>query len=191
MGQIIYFLSTLMLLVSCKNPDNSNYFSENTDHAGLFKSTNNTGNGGRNTAFGCGLRANKKYSVKRLVDGDTFWLEDGCGGVKVRLIGIDAPESKNAFGKIKEEPYGKEAREFMKKLVEGKKIRVEFDVDSSDQFGRTLAYCFTEDGIFLNKKMVEEGMAMIMTVPPNVKYQKELYDAQVKARNERKGLWRK
>lgn len=189
MVQVIYLLSTIIILISCKNSDSSNHFNEKDKNTSLLKSTSNTVHRNQASASECGIRVNKHYSIKKLVDGDTFWLEDGCEGVKIRLIGIDAPESKNSFGKIKEEPFGKEASTFMDQLLSGKMIKVEFDVDSLDNYGRTLAYCFTEDGIFLNKKMVEEGMAMIMTVPPNVKYQEELYNAQVKAREERKGLW--
>jgi len=142
-----------------------------------------------NYPVNCGLDAGKFYSVKTLVDGDTFWLEDDCNGVKIRLIGIDAPESRNMFGTIEEEPFGKESSVYLEQLLQGKNVRVEFDIDSLDQYQRTLAYCFTDDGTFLNLKMVEEGMAQIMTIPPNVKYQDIFYSAQVKAREAKKGFW--
>jgi len=189
-SKIIYFILVIHFVftfLGCKNGGSEPYIKNG---GSFFQEIDSGVKGNHPTLKNCGLKANKLYRIKKLVDGDTFWLDDGCDGVKIRLIGIDAPESKNMFGKIKEEPFGKEAAKYLERLVDGKKIRVQFDVDSKDKYGRTLAYCYTDDGIFLNKKMVEEGMAMIMTVPKNVKYQEILYNAQKKARDNKRGMWR-
>ena len=84
---------------------------------------------------------------------------------------------------------GKEAAEFTKKLVEGKRIRLEFDIQQRDKYGRLLAYVFLEDGTFVNAEIVKEGYAQVMTIPPNVKYQDLLLKIQEKARDNQKGLW--
>ena len=67
------------------------------------------------------------------------------------------------------EPYGKEAAEANTKLVAGKKVRLEFDVQQRDQYGRFLTYVHLEDGTFVNAWLVEQGYAQVMTIPPNVK----------------------
>lgn len=122
--------------------------------------------------------------VKRVVDGDTFETETG---EKVRLIGVDTPESVKPNSPV--EPYGKEASAFTKKMLEGKKVRLEYDVAPKDKYGRTLAYVYLEDGTFYNERLLLEGYAQVLTVPPNVKYADRLLAAQKKAREEGKGLW--
>jgi micrococcal nuclease len=77
----------------------------------------------------------------------------------------------------------------MIKLVGNSLVRLEFDVDSLDQYGRTLAYVFLKDGTFINKQMVEDGYAQVATYPPNVKYTDLFLKAQRKARKKERGLW--
>lgn len=137
----------------------------------------------------CGLEEGKLYSIKKEVDGDTFWIDDGCDGVKIRLIGIDAPESKNVFSKVKKEPFGLEACAYMSSLLKNQRVRIEFDIDTFDQYGRTLVYAFSENDIFLNKAIVDEGLAVVMTIPPNVRYSSILFQSQVEARKMRKNIW--
>jgi len=134
--------------------------------------------------------AHKFYSIKKFVDGDTFWIDNGTPkGEKIRLIGVDAPESKNYF-KIKKEYFGKEAADYVKKLLTNKKVRLEYDVDKTDRYNRTLAYVYLEDGTFLNAKLVKEGYAVVMTIPPNVKHVDTFIKMQKYARENKKGLWK-
>lgn len=129
------------------------------------------------------------FEVKKVVDGDTFWVDDGSAkGMKIRLIGIDAPESRKSFKK-QVGYYGKESRAYLTNLLKGKKVKLEFDVDTLDQYGRTLAYAYTENGIFVNAELLKNGFAIIMTITPNVKYAEEFYKIQQKARQTKKGLW--
>ncbi|MBL7471362.1 thermonuclease family protein [Robertkochia sp. 1368] len=129
------------------------------------------------------------YPIKKFVDGDTFWIDNGTEkGEKIRLIGIDAPESRNMFN-IKKEAFGKESSDYVKQLLQGKKVRLEYDVDRTDRYGRTLAYVYLEDGTFLNAHMVQQGYAMVYTVPPNVKYAELFLKLQRKARENEAGLW--
>lgn len=129
--------------------------------------------------------------ITKIVDGDTFWVNDGTeNGVKVRLIGIDAPETRKVKGKLPD-PFGKQSTAYLKKLIGNQQVRLEFDVSRTDQYGRTLAYAYLPDGTFINADMVKNGYAMIMTVPPNVKYAIEFAKLQEAARMRRKGLWNK
>lgn len=128
--------------------------------------------------------------VTKVVDGDTFWTDGGSAkGIKIRLIGVDAPESRNVFKK-KKGYYGKEAKTYLSNLFEGQSVRLEYDVDSLDQYGRTLAYVYLTDGTFVNADLVKNGYAMVMTVPPNVKYANEFVKYQKEARENNRGLWK-
>jgi len=122
------------------------------------------------------------YSVTRVIDGDTIVLDNG---IHVRYIGINTPER----GK----PFYKEATEANRQLVEGKKVRLEYDVEKIQSKGkgrdRTLAYVYLEDGTFVNAWLVENGYARVSTYPPNVKYQDKFRELEKKAREGNKGLW--
>lgn len=134
-------------------------------------------------------KSHRFYAVTKVVDGDTFWIDDGSEkGLKIRLIGIDAPEPVNAFRK-KKEPFGEEASRFMEKLIAGKKVRIEYDVGPRDRYGRALVYAWLENGIFINAEMLRQGYAVVMTIPPNVKYADYFLKLQRKARKQKKGLW--
>ena len=138
------------------------------------------------------------FYVSRVIDGDTIELS---GGERVRLIGIDTPESwynkKSARDAERSQKdlnailkMGKAASDFTRSLAKGKRVRLEFDVDRRDRYGRTLAYAYLEDGTFLNAKIVQEGYAQVMTIPPNVKYAEYFLKLQGEARLKNKGLWK-
>lgn len=136
------------------------------------------------------ISAPEYLPVKKIVDGDTFWADDGSPkGIKVRLIGIDAPESRKSFKK-EVGVYGKESKAYLSKLLKGKKVKLVYDIDPLDQFGRTLAYAYLEDGTFVNADLVKNGYAIILTVPPNIKFADHFYRLQQKARESKKGLWK-
>ena len=125
--------------------------------------------------------------VTRVVDGDTIEvLLDGVTE-KVRLIGIDTPESVHPDNS-KNVPYGKIATAFTKEKLDGKDVELEFDVEERDQYGRLLAYVYL-DGVMFNKTLLDEGHATVTTYPPNVKYVDIFTEAQTAARDAEKGLW--
>lgn len=123
------------------------------------------------------------FLVTKVIDGDTIKL---ANGEKVRYIGIDTPETKHPKKAV--QYFGKEAYVANRKLVEGKKVRFEFDVQKRDKYGRILAYVYV-DNIFVNAWMVENGYAYAVTYPPNVKYQELFLKWQREAREKGKGLW--
>jgi micrococcal nuclease len=128
-------------------------------------------------------------TVTKIIDGDTFWADNGTEkGIKIRLIGVDAPESRKTFKK-EVGYFGKEAKEYLKNLLTDEKVKLEFDVTKTDQYGRTLAYVYLEDGTFVNAELVKNGFAMVMTVPPNVKYADLFLKLQQDARETNRGLW--
>lgn len=131
----------------------------------------------------------KLYSIKKIVDGDTFWIDNGTDkGLKVRLIGVNAPESRKTNRKDVEY-YGKEAKNYLTKFLSNKRVRLVYDVVPKDRYGRTLAYVYLEDGTFLNAHLIKNGYASVMTIPPNVKYADYFVKLQREARLNKRGLW--
>ena len=117
----------------------------------------------------------------RFIDGDTF-------GLSVRLIGIDAPETRHP--RKASEPFGEEASLFLRAEVAGKTLHLEFDQESMDRHGRLLAYVFLPDGTFLNALLVCEGYARASPYPPNLKYAGLFRQLEKEAREARRGMWR-
>jgi serine protease Do len=121
--------------------------------------------------------------VKRVIDGDTFVIETD---ERVRLIGIDTPETVHPRRGV--EPFGPEATEFTKNAIEGKYVRLEFDVEIYDMFKRLLAYVYVDD-VLLNEQLLLEGLAVISTHPPNVKYVERFLEQQKIAQKRGIGIW--
>lgn len=128
--------------------------------------------------------------VIKVVDGDTFWAEDRFAKkIKIRLIGIDAPELRKSFKK-EAGFYGREAKAYLAKRILGKTVKLEFDIARKDRYGRTLAYAYLPDGTFVNAELIKNGYAIIMTVLPNVRYADEFRRLQQEARKNNRGLWK-
>jgi len=152
---------------------------------------------------GCQVSPAKDYGysnilVTRAVDGDTLLLENS---ERVRLIGIDTPEmhESNKLNRDAQrsgqdveaiKQLGRQSYEFTKKLAQGKRVRLEFDLERHDKYKRILAYVYLEDGTFVNAKIVEEGYASLMTYPPNVKYADLFLKLYQEARQNQRGLWK-
>ena len=130
------------------------------------------------------------YNVVRVVDGDTIIINKDGAETKVRLIGVDTPESvatgNNAYKNCEE---GKIASEFTKSLLNGVSVSLEYDVSPQDKYGRDLCYVYLEDGKMLNELLLEKGYARLMTVPPNVKYVDEFTKIQKTAQEMSEGFW--
>jgi len=129
--------------------------------------------------------SNQLHKVVRIIDGDTFEIE---GGQKVRMIGIDTPESVHP-DKLKNTEFGEAASNYTKKLLEGKNVSLVKDVSETDKYGRLLRYVYLEDGTFVNELLVREGYAKVATYPPDVKYAEVFIAAERYARENSKGLW--
>ena len=138
------------------------------------------------------------YYVARVVDGDTIKLSNN---ERIRLIGVDTPElhysdkllrdSKRSGKDIKTiQSLGAKASKFTKDLCLNKKVRLEYDVEKHDRYGRLLAYIYLEDGTFVNAKILGDGYGQTMTVPPNVKYAGYFRKLEKQARAAKKGLWK-
>ena len=128
-----------------------------------------------------------KAKVLRVVDGDTLKVQIVDKDYKVRLLGVDTPESVSPK-KEKNTKEGKIASEYTKKNLEGKDIILEFDVSPYDRYGRLLAYVYV-DGICYNEKLLEEGYAKVMMISPNVKNSKYYRQIEKQAKENNVGFW--
>ena len=124
-----------------------------------------------------------EYKVKRVVDGDTFEIESG---EKVRLIGIDAPESV-ATNKL-DGCLGEESAEFLRSLVEGKVVKLEPDKSNMDKYQRLLRYVWIDEK-FVNNELVANGFAVSYAYKPDIKYQEIFNKTQDEARSKKIGIW--
>ncbi len=148
------------------------------------------------------LHAQELSIVIKIIDGNTLWVYYGVQREKVRLIGIDTPESKvNTKDKRDAKrsgqdiktiiEMGKRSTEYVSSLVKpGHKVTIEFDVEQRDRYGRLLGYVYLSNGKMLNEEIVKAGCANVMTIPPNVKYQDRFLKAYREAREKKRGLWR-
>jgi micrococcal nuclease len=125
--------------------------------------------------------------VVRVVDGDTVHVRVGERLEKVRYIGVNTPEVHHP--RKREEAGGREAHAVNRRLVEGKRVRLELDVQSHDRHGRLLAYVWT-GGTMVNAELIRLGYAQVMTIPPNVRHQALFLRLQRAAREAGRGLWR-
>jgi micrococcal nuclease len=130
-------------------------------------------------------------TVTRVIDGDTLQVRVGTDDEKVRLIGIDTPETHGPGGL--RECFGAEATSRLQALLPaGSGVRLVRDVEPRDRYGRLLAYVYREpDGLFVNLTLAAEGFATTLTFPPNVAHAKDLDAATRAARDEDRGLWQR
>lgn len=136
--------------------------------------------------------AGERVLVTKVIDGDTIEIE---GGIKVRLLGIDTPETKDPRRSV--ECFGKEAANETKRLLEGSMVILEKDLSETDKYRRLLRYVFlpldpeSSSGqmLFVNDYLIREGFAKTLTYPPDVKYSQALLEAQTAAKVNNKGLW--
>jgi micrococcal nuclease len=124
------------------------------------------------------------FTVARAVDGDTVELADGT---KVRYVGVNTPETHHPTKGV--QCYGKEAAAYNQTLVAGKKVRLVKDVSETDRYGRLLRFVYLEDGTLVNRLLLEQGYAEVMTYPPDVAKSKEFIAVQAEARAAKRGLW--
>ncbi len=127
------------------------------------------------------------YNVVRVVDGDTIVISKNKKDEKVRLIGVNTPETHHPTKGV--EPYGPEAAAYTKKRLDGTNVRIVIGEEPRDKYKRLLAYVYLEDGTFFNEELVREGYAQVMTIPPNDKFSKTFIKRQREAREAKRGLW--
>jgi len=128
----------------------------------------------------------REAKVSRVIDGDTAVLE---GGARVRFLGIDAPEMERDGRPA--EYLAHQSKDFVADLIQGKTVRLEYDRERYDRYGRLLAYLFLPDGVMVNLVVVRQGLARVYSQAPNLRHQEALNAAQQEAMAAGCGLWQK
>ena len=133
--------------------------------------------------------------VVRVVDGDTIVAEVNGEQIKVRLSGIDTPESVGDY-KDHPEPYGEDASDYVAELLDGKTIWLEEDVKPKDKYERALLYVWLKDPLTtelldgcVNAMLLKEGYAEWFDDYENRAYAEEFEAYEISARSEGRGLW--
>ncbi len=151
------------------------------------------------------LGTSKKYKdvlVSEVIHADTCALEDG---EVIRLIGVRALGNPPRKGKVQRDKLGfvveektspvvpieEEAVAFTRDLLEGKRVRLEFDAVRKDEEFHTWAYVFlVKEETFVNAEILRQGFGSLHIQPPNTQYAPQLREAYKEARQEKRGLHR-
>ena len=124
--------------------------------------------------------------VTRVVDGDTVEAEVDGATEDIRYIGVDTPESVKPDTPV--ECYALQASHFNEQLVEGETVRLEYDAEQRDVYGRLLAYVYLGDE-FVNAELVRRGYAQTLTIPPNTRFADLFARLEREASGAERGLW--
>ncbi len=124
------------------------------------------------------------HTVAHVVDGDTL---DLVSGERVRLLGVDAPESGGC--------HFEEARSALRKKVEGKQVRIEKDISGADRYDRLLRYVYLiasdpkQDDVLVNEWLLHEGHAYTLAIAPDNRYRDLFASAQRAGKDAERGIW--
>ena len=129
-------------------------------------------------ARGAEPRKRLKARVTKVYDGASFQLG---GGLRSALIGVSAP----APGA----PGASQAHAYLKRLIENRTVTLEIDEKPVDASGQTVYYVFLEEGGLVNALVVLRGLGRALVKHPNVRYRKELIEAENLAKRYRRGVW--
>ena len=152
--------------------------------------TNENWNGSRNQDF-------VQAVIVRAVDGDTAVVRIDGQEKRVRFLGVDTPETVHPNKPV--QFYGKEASNFTKESLNGRRVWLEYDSNPQDRYGRHLAYIWLENPANINESSIRESMfnaklllggyAKVMIIKPNKRYEAEFKKFQEEAKRARLGVW--
>lgn len=135
--------------------------------------------------------------VVRAVDGDTAVIKVDGQERRVRLLGVDTPETVHPNKPV--QFYGKEASRFTKDSLNGRRVWLEYDANPQDKYQRHLAYVWLENPKTINEASIRESMfnarlllggyAKVMIIKPNKRYEAEFRKFENEAKNAKRGLW--
>ena len=136
--------------------------------------------------------------VSRVVDGDTAVIRVNGEDRRVRFLGVDTPETVHPSKGV--QPYGKEASNFTKETLTGRKVWLEYDKSPQDRYNRYLAYIWlskpnkiddqTVRKEMFNAKLLADGYAKVMIIKPNTKYANLFNEIQNEAKKSKRGIWK-
>lgn len=124
------------------------------------------------------------HQVAKVLDGDTLVLKTG---ERVRLLGVNAPEiqSRHRDG----EPGGMAAKAWLQHKIGGRRVHLEYDQEKQDRYNRLLAHLYLPNGEHVNLTLLEEGLAAVNLLPPNLRHADAMIRAQQRAEKQQLGIW--
>lgn len=125
-----------------------------------------------------------QYRVIRILDGDTIILDNG---EHVRLIGVDTAEKSHPLKPV--EYFSEEATQFVKDLLKGQQVKLEYDREKRGKYGRLLAYIYLLDGTLVNAEIIKQGYGLAYTKYP-FKYKDRFISLEKEAEKNRRGYWK-
>jgi endonuclease YncB( thermonuclease family) len=134
----------------------------------------------------CALEAGETVRVTSIVDGDTVGLADGR---EVRLVGLQAPKLALGRTNFDDWPLASEAKSRLAGMVLDRTVRLAFGGTSQDRYGRVLAHIFSEDGSWIQARMIAAGMARVYSFPDNRSCVETLLAYEGDARFDQRGIW--
>lgn len=136
-----------------------------------------------------GLKSNRYINavVVKVTDGDTIDVKYKNRTYKVRMLDVDTPESVKRG--VSEQPYGKEASEFTRKMVFNKPVKLVFEKRLTDKYERLLAHVILQNGEYLNALLVRNGYARVEIVAPNSMLSNYFSKLQEEAIRDKTGVW--
>lgn len=198
---IIFFISCIVSFKykiqdkSSSNTNNTNNTDNTTNNNDNYYNNYNNSNDNTNPENAYNTDAFTTATVKRVVDGDTIVVIIDNAEYKLRLIGVNSPESTTKI-----EEYGKEASDYTNKKLTGKTVYLEKDVSETDKYGRLLRYVWLEIPTQISETEIKEkmfnailvlnGYAQAATYPPDVKYASYFNTFSNTARTNNIGLWK-
>ncbi len=131
----------------------------------------------------------EEYALQEIIDGDTIRVKYNGSSEKVRFLLVDTPETNHET--LGEQPYGPEAKEFVKGLLAGQDtVYLEFDVSYRDKYKRLLAYVYTKEGISVQEQLLKNGLARVAYIyDPNTKHADWFKSIQKTAQVSAAGIW--
>lgn len=124
------------------------------------------------------------HQISKVYDGDTIVLKNGK---RVRLLGINAPEVESRYRTS--EPGGTAAKNWLQEKLQNKRVHLQFDQEKYDRYKRLLAHLFLPGDMHLNEALLENGLAALNIVPPNLQHSGKLISAQQRAEKQKLGIW--
>ena len=129
------------------------------------------------------------YDVVRTVDGDTIVINLDGAETTIRLIGVDTPESVHPDAS-RNTDEGKIASEWLADLLADQQVYIEYDEDHTDDYGRTLAYVWLDDGCtMVEEELLRAGYASVLTIRPNDRYAVRFSRLETEAKENTRGFW--
>ena len=132
-----------------------------------------------------------KVSVVTVLDGDTFIANYNGEETRIRLIGVDTPESVNKTNPELNCEEGRIASNYTKQLLTGKDVWLEWDKQMTDDYERVLAYVYLDEAKtdMVQDRLLADGMAHCMSIKPNIKYANHFAEIEEQARKSAAGFW--